>query len=63
MTYKFSADKFSKPEIYTRKNTSIVHILFEDGEVFGVYQDRMTAEKDAKQMRLIGWHILARQYQ
>jgi hypothetical protein len=63
MTYNFSADKFSKPEIYTRKNTSLVHILFEDDEIIGVYQDRLMAEKEAKQMHLIDWHIMARQYQ
>ena len=63
MTYNFNADKFSKPEIYTRKNTSLVHILFEDDEIIGVYQDRLLAEKDAKQMHLIDWHIMARQFQ
>jgi hypothetical protein len=63
MTYHFYSDKFSKPEIYTRKGTSLVHILLEDDEIIGVYQDANLARKDAVQMGLKDWNIMARQFQ
>jgi hypothetical protein len=63
MTYNFSNDKFSNPEIYTRKGTSLVHILLEDDEIIGVYQDANLARKDAVQMGLKDWNIMARQFQ
>lgn len=66
MTYNFYSDKFSKPEIYTRKGTSLVHILFHDTgtarPIFGVYEDKEMAERDARENHLSDWYILSRQF-